>query len=126
MTTAARSVFAFGVYLVALGGILVGSPKTLLALVRLPATTEPWIHVLGVAVMGMGMLFLAGARAEQTAFVRATVGARLFAFASLVALALLNVAPLVVAAFGLADLAGAIWTFTALRRSALESPAIAR
>jgi hypothetical protein len=126
MTTAARSVFAFGVYLVALGGILVGSPNTLLALVRLPTTTEPWIHVLGVAVMGMGMLFLAGARAEQTAFVRATVGARLFAFASLVALALLNVAPLIVAAFGLADLAGAIWTFTALRRPTADLPAISR
>jgi hypothetical protein len=126
MTAAARSVFAFGVYLVVLGAILIGSPNTLLALVRLPATTDPWIHVLGVAVMGMGIQFLAAARAEQTAFMRATVGARLFAFAALLALALLNVAPLVVAAFGLADLAGAIWTFTALRRSAVQVAAVSR
>jgi len=125
MTTAARSVFAFGVYLLVLGGILIASPNTLLALVRLPTTTEPWIHVLGVPVMGMGMQFIAAARAEQTAFFRATVGARVFAFASLTALALLNIAPLMVAGFGLADLAGAIWTFTALRRSGERASTVA-
>ncbi len=123
MTTAARSVYAFGIYLLILGGVLLGSPNTLLALVRLPTTTEPWIHVLGVAILGMGMLHLASARAEQTAFFRATVSVRLFAFACLIALALVNVAPPLVAAFGLADLAGAIWTFTALRKALVETPA---
>ena len=87
MTRVARSVYAFGIYLVGLGGVLIASPNTLLTLVRLPTTTEPWIHVLGVAVMGMGLLFLASARAEQTSFFRASVGVRLFAFGSLVALA---------------------------------------
>lgn len=124
MTRVARSVYAFGIYLVSLGGVLIASPNTLLTLVRLPTTTEPWIHVLGVAVLGMGMLFLASARAEQTAFFRASVGARLFAFASLVALALLNIAPPLVAAFGLADLGGAVWTFAALRKSVVGAPAV--
>lgn len=41
MTRAARSVRAFGIYLLLLGGVLVASPNTLLAVVRLPATTEP-------------------------------------------------------------------------------------
>lgn len=124
MTRVARSVYAFGIYLVSLGGVLIASPNTLLTLVRLPTTTEPWIHVLGVAVLGMGMLFLASARAEQTAFFRASVGARLFAFVSLVALALLNIAPPLVAAFGLADLGGAVWTFAALRKSVVGAPAV--
>ena len=123
MTRAARSVFAFGIYLLVLGGVLVGSPNTLLALVRLPATTEPWIHVLGVPVLGMGLLFVASARAEQTGFIRATVGARLFAFACLLALALVNIAPPLVAAFGIADLVGALWTFAALRTSMTDAPA---
>lgn len=124
MTRVAHSVYAFGIYLVGLGGVLIASPNTLLTLVRLPTTTEPWIHVLGVAVLGMGMLFLASARAEQTPFFRASVGVRLFAFASLVALALLNIAPPLVAAFGLADLGGAIWTFAALRKSVVGAPAV--
>jgi hypothetical protein len=124
MTQVARSVYAFGVYLGFLGGVLIATPNTLLSVVRLPTTTEPWIHVLGVAVLGMGLLFLASARAEQTAFFRATIGARLFAFASLVALVLVNIAPPLVGAFGLADLAGALWTFAALRRSAVAAPAV--
>jgi hypothetical protein len=124
MTRVARSVYSFGVYLVSLGAVLIASPNTLLTVVRLPTTTEPWIHVLGVAVLGMGLLFLASARAEQTPFFRASVGVRLIAFASLVGLALVNIAPPLVAAFGLADLAGALWTFAALRKSAVRAPAV--
>ena len=124
MTHVARSVYAFGIYLISLGGVLIAAPNPLLALVRLPTTTEPWIHVLGVAVLGMGMLFLACARAELTPFFRASVRVRFFAFASLLALALVNIAPPLVAAFGLADLAGALWTFTALRKSTVRVPAV--
>jgi hypothetical protein len=124
MSRAARSVYTFGIYLIVLGGILIGSPNTLLALLRLPATTEPWIHILGVPVMGMGMLFVASARAEQLAFFRATVGTRVFAFATLAALALLQIAPPIIAAFGLADLIGALWTFAALRKSVVSAPAV--
>jgi hypothetical protein len=124
MTRVVRSIYGFGIYLIVLGGVLFASPNTLLALVRLPTTTEPWIHVLGVAVLGMGMLFLASARAELTAFFRASVGVRLFAFASLIVLALVNIAPPLVAAYGLADFAGAIWTFSALRKSVAEATAI--
>lgn len=115
MTRAARSLHVHGIYLVALGAILIGSPNTLLSLVALPPTTEPWIHVLGIPVMGMGMLFMAGARAEQTAFIRATVWARVFALLAFIALALARVAPPVVVLFGLVDAAGAVWTFLALR-----------
>jgi hypothetical protein len=124
MTRVARSVSAFGIYLSILGGVLIATPNTLLSAVHLPPTNEPWIHILGVAVLGMGILFLAGARAEQTAFLRATIGARLFAFASFVALVLLHVAPPLVAGFGVADLAGALWTFAAFRQSAVSAPAV--
>ena len=115
MTRAARSLYVFGLYLVVLGGVLIGTPNTLLALVRQPATSEPWIHVLGIPIMAMGMLFAAMARAEQTAFIRATVWARLFALGAFVALALVNIVPPVVAAFGLVDAAGALWTYVSLR-----------
>jgi hypothetical protein len=124
MSRAARSVYAFGIYLVVLGGILLGSPNTLLSLLQLPTTTEPWVHILGVPVMGLGLLFIASARAELVAFFRATVGTRVFAFVSLAALAVLAIAPPIIAAFGLADLIGALWTFAALRRTAVGAPAV--
>ena len=118
MTSAARSIYSFGLYLIVLGSILIGSPNTLLAVVQLPPTTDPWIHVLGVSVMGMGMLFAASARAEQLAFMRATVWVRLFVLAAFLALALFGIIPVIVAAFGLIDAAGAVWTHVALRARA--------
>ena len=115
MTGAARSVYVFGIYLVVLGGVLLGTPNTLLAMVGQPATTEPWIHVIGIPVMGMGLLFTAMARQQQTVFMRASVWARLFALAAFAGLALAGIVPPIVAAFGLVDAAGAAWTHTALR-----------
>jgi len=118
MTRAARSVFIFGLYLVVVGGILLGSPNTLLSLLALAPTSEPWIRVLGVAVMGMGMLQAAGARAEQTAFIRATVWVRLFPMAAFIALTLFHVIPPVLVIFGLIDAGAAAWTWAALRQPA--------
>ena len=118
MTRAARSVFIFGLYLVVVGGILIGSPNTLLSLLALAPTSEPWIHVLGVAVMGMGMLQVASARTEQTTFFRATVRVRLFALAAFIALALFHVVPPVLVIFGLIDGIAAAWTWAALRQPA--------
>ena len=118
MSKAARSVYVFGIYLLVLGGILIGSPNTLLALFRLPSTTEPWVHVLGVVVMAIGMLDVASARTEQTGFFRASVWVRLFVFASFIVLALIKIAPPVLVAFGLVDAIAAVWTHASLRKTA--------
>ena len=118
MSKAARSVYVFGIYLLVLGGILIGSPNTLLALFRLPSTTEPWVHVLGVVVMAIGMLDVASARTEQTGFFRASVWVRLFVFASFIVLALIKIAPPVLVAFGLVDAIAALWTHASLRKTA--------
>ena len=115
MTRAARSVYIFGIYLIALGGILIGSPNTLLSLFRIPTTDEPWIRVLGIAIMGMGMLHVASARAEQTAFMRATVWVRFFVLIAFITLALLKIVPPVVVLFGLIDASAAVWTHISLR-----------
>lgn len=115
MTNAARSVYVFGIYLIVLGGVLMGSPNTLLAVFAIESTTEPWIRLLGVLVMVVGILDVACARTEQTGFFRATVYTRLFALMSFILFAGLGIAPSIVILFGLVDAAGALWTFTALR-----------
>ena len=115
MTSAARSVYVFGIYLIVLGGILLGSPNTLLTLFGIPPTTEPWIRIVGMLVMVIGMLDVACARTEQTAFMQATVRTRLFALVTFLVFAALGIAPTILILFGLIDAAGAVWTHTALR-----------
>lgn len=117
MSAAARSVYVFGLYLLAVGGTLLGSPNTLLSLFAMPTTTEPWIRVVGVTVMAIGMLDLASAKGEQVRFFRATVSTRLFVCAAFLALALLELAPRTLILFGVVDAIGAAWTFAALRRA---------
>jgi len=123
MTSAARSIYVFGIYLIATGGFLMGAPNTFLSIFGIAPTTEPWIRIVGMLVMVIGMLDLACARTEQTGFFRATVYTRTFAFLTFVAFAVLGIAPPILILFGIIDEAGALWTFTALRKSA--SPAIA-
>jgi hypothetical protein len=121
MTRAARSVFVFGIYLQVVGAILLASPDTLLALLRLPPATDPWIRVLGVVVMAVGLLDAASARMEQTGYFRATVWVRLFVLISFVVLVLLKLAPAVLLVFGVIDAAGALWTRLSLSRTSIKT-----
>ena len=121
MSSAARSVYVSGIYLLVVGGILLGAPNTLLMVLGLPPTTEPWIHVAGIPIMAMGMLFASSARAENRWFFRASVWVRVFALISFVMLAVLPVAPAVVVGFGIVDALGALWTRLSLR----EAPVLA-
>lgn len=119
MTSAARSVFVFGIYLLVTGAVLIGAPNLLLAVIGVPQTTEPWIHILGITMMAIGMFFVASARAEQRAFFQASVWVRTFASLSLVGLAVLKIAPAIIVAFAAVDAAGAAWTRLSLREAPL-------
>jgi hypothetical protein len=115
MTRAGRSVHVFGVYLVVTGAFLIASPNSLLALLALPSTHEPWIHVLGVPVMAMGMFHIVSARAELLVFFRASVRIRVFVLTSFILMAAIGMVPPIVIGFGIVDSAFALWTHPALR-----------
>jgi len=121
MSSAARSVYVFGIYLLVVGGMLLGAPNTLLTVIGLSPTTEPWIHVAGIPVMAMGMLFVSGARAEDRWLFRTSVWVRVFAFIGFVMLAVFQIVPPVVAGFGVVDALGALWTRLALREAPVLS-----
>ena len=121
MSRAARSIYVFGIYLVITGGLLIGSPNTLLGLLQLPSTNEPWIHVLGVAVMAMGMLNLVSARAELVPFIRASVPVRVFVLVSFGVMAAMGMVPSIVVVFGLIDVGFGLWTYLALRDSSVPA-----
>ena len=116
MSSAARSVLVFGVYLVGLGITLQTVPNLLLGAFGFPATGEVWIRVLGVVVMCLGYYYIRSARAGSRDFCRWTVHARSFVFVAFAALAALGLARPALIIFGAADLLGAAWTALALRR----------
>ena len=118
MSSAARSVYVFGIYLLVLGGILMGSPNTLLSVFGIASTTEPWIRDVGMLVMVIGMLDVACARTEQTGFFRTTVYTRIFALITFAVFAALGIAPSILILFGVIDAVGALWTYSALRSPA--------
>lgn len=118
MSSAARSVFVFGIYLFGTAGTLLLAPNVLLRTAGLPPTDEVWIRVVGVAVASLAVYYVVAARNGYEAIFRATVWVRLgvlLAFAAFVALGLV---PAGLILFGGIDAVGAAWTWSALRATA--------
>jgi hypothetical protein len=108
----------FGVYLAVTGVGFFVAPGALLPFLGLPPPSDVWIHNGGLLTAILGMYFLFCARQEQRRFFQATVIARLMFFSGVLLLVALGRAPLLLAAFGVVDVAGALWTELALRATA--------
>ena len=119
MNKPSRSILVFGIYLMATAVVLTITPNTLLALLRLAPTTEPWIRVLGVVAGILGAYYVSAARQDLTGFFRATVWGRVTFLVAVSLLVVLHWAPAILIGFGIIDAAGALWTWSALRSSAL-------
>lgn len=117
MSPDARTVAIFGVYVIAVGATVALLPGVVLAVLGLPPTQEPWFRLVGWLALVIGVYYLAGARAEATPFLRASVPLRFASAVVFVGIAVSWGYP-TVALFALPDLAGALWTWTALRRPA--------
>ena len=115
MSNAAKSIFAFGIYLAGSGAILVVTPNTLFAVLGLPSTSEVWVRVVGVLTLVLAFYFIQAARNELTDFFRWTVYARLSVMVFFTAFVLVGFVGPVLILFGAVDLLGAIWTSWALR-----------
>src|SRR5918912_497472 len=89
MSRAAISMFAFAVYLFALGMVLVIAPNVLLSIFGFEPTTEVWVRIVGMLVLFLGYYYLSAARGEVTPFMRWSTNARplvIVFFAAFVAL----------------------------------------
>jgi hypothetical protein len=115
MSRPARSVFIFGLYLVAVGLALILCPNPLFALLRLPASHEIWPRVVGVLALVLAHYYVQAARHDVVAFFRWTVSARILVFVVFAVFVLLGLAPVPLALLGAVDLAAALWTAWALR-----------
>src|SRR5690242_2452122 len=70
MSAAARSILVYSIYVLGLGATLLLIPNVPLSIVGLPTTTEVWIHVTGMTVIFLGIIYFLAARNEsRTTFV---------------------------------------------------------
>ena len=115
MSAAARSVCYFGFYLYVTGLTLIIVPNVLLTTLQLPETNEVWIRVAGVLVFCIGYYYHRAGAGNIRAFFKHTIPTRVFVFLAFTSFVLLHYVSPVLIVFGAADLAGAVWTWLALR-----------
>jgi hypothetical protein len=114
MSPAARSLFVYGLYMVASGLAFAIAPNVLLGLAGLPPTAEPWIRVFALLVAVLGLYYVVAARHELTAFFRITVVGRVLMLVGLIALVVLGGYSWRLVLFGVPDQLSALWTWRAL------------
>ncbi len=117
MSYAAKTVFAFGAYMLGQGAILLLVPNLLLGIVGLPLANEVWVRVVGIAVSVLGFFYIMAAREDFRPFFQWTLISRSFqliAFIGLVGCGF--VSPIILLFAGTEFLSG-VWTFFALRQS---------
>ena len=115
MNKAAFSVFAFSIYLLVLGAVLVAVPNLLLSVFGIAQTNEVWIRVVGMLVLILAYYYSTAARNNLTSFIRATVYGRISVLLFFIAFVALGFAPATLILFGVIDAAAAVWTALALR-----------
>jgi len=84
MSSAAKSLFLFGIYAVAAGTGLLLVPGLLLATLGFPPVNDGWVRVVGSLAMIVGAYHIVGARHNLLPYIRASVWGRV-AFAVLLA-----------------------------------------
>jgi hypothetical protein len=116
LTHPSGTVFWFGAYLALTGAVLFTVPGLFLSILQLPPPSDPWLRVLAVPLFNFGLMYTAMARWAPPAVLRMTALTRSWVVLAFGLLVVLDLAPPVLMLFAAADLAGAFWTFWALRR----------
>ena len=115
MTGSGKSIFFFGIYVVVLGILLVFIPNALLGLVEIPPTNEVWIRLAGMLLLILGFFYVQAGRHNLVPFFKWTLVTRGVAFFFVLGFWLCGFISWLILAFWLGDLAGIIWTWTALQ-----------
>jgi hypothetical protein len=118
MSSSAFSAKVFAIYLFLAGLTLVTVPNLLLSLLQIPSTPDVWIRVVGLVAFMIGVYAWVAASHEFKPFLVASVYTRFVVFVAFTTFALTGLGSPMIILFGLADLAGGIWTYSALRADA--------
>lgn len=121
MSYSAKTIFVFGSYLFSLGLILLLAPNMLLVLFQMPPTSEVWVHVVGMLILFIAIYYIVAARAELLPIMVWTVWLRISVFFFFCGFVLVGLAKVALILFGAIDLAGAAWTWNAIRKETLKA-----
>ena len=116
MSKTAFTLFAFGIYLLVLGLILIFFPNGLLSIFGLPTTSEVWIRVVGVLAFNIGVYYIFAARAEAKGFFIASCYTRTLVFVMFCMFVFFGLSKPVLIFFGFVDLLGGVWTTITLKK----------
>ena len=116
MSNSARSILVFAAYLALSGLSFMLIPEMVLPMFGLAAPTEVWIRLVGLLAFILALYFYNAARAGDRRFIQDTLLARVIFFTGVTLFVLVRWASPVLILFGLIDLAGATWTWSALRK----------
>jgi hypothetical protein len=118
MTNATATIRFFGVYLLCVGLVLVGTPALLAGLLQIPVEAHPWLRPLGVALLALSYYYFRAAFSQNREFYRWTVDVRIgqfVLFVVIVSMGTLSPLILIPSAF---EFGTAVWTWFALRDDA--------
>ena len=114
-TQLAKSVAAFGIYMIIEGAILLLFPNELITFFGLLATEEVWIRVVGWVLIVLGYYYTNAARNDFGPFFTWTIQIRSLQFAVFIIFVLLQfVGPAILLFSGIEFLSG-IWSLTLLK-----------
>ncbi|QOI98098.1 MAG: hypothetical protein HRU69_11645 [Flammeovirgaceae bacterium] len=115
MTAASKSVQYFAIYLLLLGLALIIFPNSMLSVLMMPETNEPWIRVVGVLVFNLGIFYFYMASTNNPLFLTLSVYLRSSVIVWFAVFSLLEwVSPMIIL-FGVVDLLAAGWTYYLLK-----------
>lgn len=117
MSNIAKTLFVFGLYMLVLGVTLVLFPNFLLSLFHVPATNEVWIRVVGMLVIFLGIYDIVAAKGELKLLIVCSIPVRFSVNVFFTLFVITGLAPPILLLFGAIDFAGALWTWSALRKS---------
>ena len=115
MSRATHSLRIYALFLLGFGGWFTLAPNLFLEAIRVEHTDQPWIRMMGVLTMAVGLFYWKAAQASLKPFYWWSVGIRLFTAACVVVLVSVRLAPPMLLAFGGFDVVFALWTWTDLR-----------
>ena len=121
MSPAARTVFAFGLYLAGGGLLLLFVPAEvcLVLNLRTPGDTV-WMRLCGMFFLDLAYYCIRAAQNENMMFIRWSTYTRPWTLAFLAAFVALGLVKPIILTFGLIDVLATLWTVRALRRQRLS------
>jgi hypothetical protein len=117
MSPAAFSVLAFAIFMAGESLLLMIAPNFLMGIIGLPPVQEPFVRIVGLALMVFAYYYTRAALANLKTFFEFTVTGRMLQFVLFVGLFLAGLVPAILLGLSAVELASGVWTWFALKRS---------